>query len=110
MKKLRKFLVTLFFSSPILYCYMSSTSFAADVAEAGKSAVESGFFTKVMSLFTAGNFEHILAATGAFAALATLTANKTDNKICNAILRFINYFGMNFGLAKNKDEEVVAPK
>lgn len=38
---------------------------------------------------------------GAFAMIAAMTANQTDDKIVNAILKVINIAGMNFGTAKN---------
>ena len=38
---------------------------------------------------------------GAFSMVAALTANETDDKIVNYILRTINLLGFNFGTAKN---------
>ena len=46
----------------------------------------------------------ILQIVGGFAVLATLTANKADDKIINTILKVINALALNLGLAKNKDE------
>ena len=42
-----------------------------------------------------------LAVCGAFAALATLTPNKSDDRIVQLILDCINFFGGNIGKAKN---------
>lgn len=38
---------------------------------------------------------------GAFSMIAALTANQTDDKIVNYILKGINVLGFNFGTAKN---------
>jgi hypothetical protein len=38
---------------------------------------------------------------GAFSMIAAMTANETDDKIVNAILKVINVLGMNFGTATN---------
>ncbi len=38
---------------------------------------------------------------GAFAMIAAITANETDDKVVNAILRVINLLGMNVGTARN---------
>lgn len=38
---------------------------------------------------------------GAFAMIAAMTANQTDDKIVNTILKVVNIAGMNFGTAKN---------
>ena len=38
---------------------------------------------------------------GAFAMIAAMTANETDDKIVNYILKTINFLGFNFGTAKN---------
>ncbi len=39
----------------------------------------------------------------AFAILATLTPNKSDDKIMNMLLKGINMLGANLGKAKNPD-------
>lgn len=39
---------------------------------------------------------------GAFAIIATMTANSSDNKVANMLLRFINLLAANFGKSKNK--------
>ena len=49
--------------------------------------------------------QYILLTVGAFAAIATLTPNKTDDKIMQRVLDFINMLGMNFGKAANPKEE-----
>lgn len=38
---------------------------------------------------------------GGFAILASITANKTDDKVVDWVLRIINAVGFNFGAAKN---------
>jgi hypothetical protein len=38
---------------------------------------------------------------GAFAMIAAMTANETDDKVVNAILKVVNFLGMNVGTAKN---------
>ena len=38
---------------------------------------------------------------GAFAMVAAMTANETDDKVVNAILKVVNFLGMNVGTAKN---------
>jgi hypothetical protein len=43
-----------------------------------------------------------LAVVGAFSAIATLTPNKTDNKIAQILLNIINALGANFGNSTNK--------
>jgi len=45
-----------------------------------------------------------LTVVGAFAAVATLTPNKSDDKIVQVILDIINFAGANFGKAKNPAE------
>ena len=39
---------------------------------------------------------------GSFALLATMTPNKSDDKVVQTILDWINFFGGNFGNAANK--------
>ena len=43
-----------------------------------------------------------LQVVGIAALVATMTPNKTDNKIVDAISKIINLLGANFGKAKNK--------
>lgn len=38
---------------------------------------------------------------GAFSMIAAMTANETDDKVVNYILKTINFLGFNFGTAKN---------
>ena len=38
---------------------------------------------------------------GAFSMIAAMTANETDDKVVNYILKAINFLGFNFGTAKN---------
>jgi hypothetical protein len=42
-----------------------------------------------------------LKVVGAFAVIASLTPNVTDNKIAATLLRIINTLGFNIGKAKN---------
>jgi hypothetical protein len=50
------------------------------------------------------NIATILQVVGAFAAIAVLTPNKTDDKWIQFILDAINKLGLNVGKAANKDE------
>lgn len=43
----------------------------------------------------------IFQVVGAFAMIAAMTANETDDKIVNYVLKAINLLGFNFGTAKN---------
>lgn len=43
----------------------------------------------------------IFQIVGAFAMIAAMTANETDDKVVNFILRAINFLGFNFGTARN---------
>lgn len=43
----------------------------------------------------------VLQIVGAFAAVATLTPNKTDDKIVQFLLDLVNFLGGNLGKAKN---------
>lgn len=46
----------------------------------------------------------ITSFVGAFALIATMTKNKTDDRIVQVILDIINFLGGNFGKAKNEDK------
>jgi|TARA_R100000687_G_scaffold40133_1_gene32686 type IV secretory pathway VirB2 component (pilin) len=52
-----------------------------------------------------GNYMQILAAAasivGGFAVIASLTPNKSDDRIVQMILDVVNFLGANFGKAKN---------
>ena len=53
-------------------------------------------------IFNVGNLLDIaLKLVGAFAVIATMTPTMNDNKIADALLKFINMLGGNFGNAKN---------
>ena len=58
-----------------------------------------------MEWLTVENVENWLSlaaqVVGVAALLATLTPNTSDNAIVDTILRVINFFGANFGKAKN---------
>ena len=43
----------------------------------------------------------IFQVVGAFSMIAAITANETDDKIVNYVLKAINFVGFNFGTAKN---------
>jgi hypothetical protein len=47
--------------------------------------------------------EFLFMVVGAFAAIATMTKNDTDNKIAHWMLKTINFLGANFGKARNAD-------
>ena len=49
------------------------------------------------------NLEILLQVVGAFALLATLTPNKTDDKIVQGILTGINFRAANVGKSTNAD-------
>ena len=52
-----------------------------------------------------GNYMQILAAAasivGGFAVIASLTPNKSEDRIVQMILDVVNFLGANFGKAKN---------
>ena len=48
--------------------------------------------------------EVILAAIGLFAAIATMTPNKSDNVIVDFLLKLVNGLGLNVGKARNDPE------
>ena len=43
------------------------------------------------------------AVVGAFATIATMTPNESDNKVVATLMAVINFLGANFGKAKNRD-------
>jgi len=47
-------------------------------------------------------FPVITSFVGSFAILATVTPNKTDNKIAQFLMDIINFFGGNIGKSENK--------
>ena len=47
------------------------------------------------------NYMQMLAAVGGFAVIASLTPNKSDDRIVQTILDMVNFLGANFGKAKN---------
>ena len=49
-------------------------------------------------------FAVITSVVGTFALIATLTPNKSDDKISLVVLDVVNFLGANTGKAKNKDE------
>jgi hypothetical protein len=51
---------------------------------------------------SAGLIDLVISLVGAFAIIATMTPNKVDNKIADALLRVVNFLGANFGKAKNE--------
>jgi hypothetical protein len=59
---------------------------------------------EVISLIT-NNYVAILSAVasivGGFAVIASLTPNKSDDRIVQIILDIVNFLGANFGKAKN---------
>ena len=56
-----------------------------------------------ISDFIATYLPTVLIVIGAAASIATLTPNKTDDKILQLILDLVNFVGANFGKAKNND-------
>jgi len=53
--------------------------------------------------FVLNNIPMLLEVVGAFAIIATATANKADDAIVNGLLQVINFIGANWGKAKNVD-------
>tara|TARA_R110000824_G_scaffold17145_11_gene70079 strand:+ start:2489 stop:2665 length:177 start_codon:yes stop_codon:yes gene_type:complete len=50
----------------------------------------------------AGNMVDIaLKIIGAFAVIATMTPNESDNKIADGLMRLVNMLGANFGKSSN---------
>ena len=50
----------------------------------------------------AGNMVDIaLKIAGAFAVIATMTPNESDNKIADGLMRLVNMLGANFGKSSN---------
>jgi hypothetical protein len=49
----------------------------------------------------AGMLEAVTSFVGACAVIATMTPNTKDNQIVDGLLKAINFFGANFGKAKN---------
>jgi hypothetical protein len=50
----------------------------------------------------AGNMVDIaLKIVGAFAVIATMTPNESDNKIADGLMRLVNVLGANFGKSSN---------
>ena len=47
-------------------------------------------------------FEVVLQVCGLFALVATATANESDNKIADALLKVVNALGANWGRAANR--------
>ena len=60
------------------------------------------FLTGVFAWVT-GHLPQLLEIIGAFAIIATLTPNKTDDKIVQTILNAVNFLGANMGKAKNSE-------
>jgi len=58
------------------------------------------FITNILGWVT-GNLAGLLQVIGAFAVVATMTPNKTDDKIVQLILDGVNFLGGNLGKAKN---------
>ena len=53
-------------------------------------------------LANAGNVLDIaLKLVGAFAVIATMTPNESDNNIADGLMRLVNMLGANFGNARN---------
>ena len=48
-------------------------------------------------------FSAVMSFVGGFAIIATMTPNKTDNKVMQFIMNLINVLGANFGKAKNAE-------
>jgi hypothetical protein len=53
--------------------------------------------------FVTSNLTVILEVVGAFALLATMTPNKSDDEVMAWVLKAVNFLGANTGKAKNLD-------
>jgi len=51
--------------------------------------------------WVSGHLSELLQIVGAFAVIATMTPNSTDNKIAQWLLDIVNFAGGNVGKAKN---------
>ena len=62
----------------------------------------------LVETISAWNWDTLLAIAlqvcGAFALVATMTANRSDNAIADALLRLVNFLGANFGRSRNAPE------
>jgi len=58
-----------------------------------------------MVSYVMGNYMQILSAVGGivggFAVIASMTPNKSDDRVVQMILDVVNFLGANFGKAKN---------
>ena len=61
-----------------------------------------GTITTVISWVTS-HLAEIVQIIGAFAVIATLTKNKSDDKIVQMLLDVVNFLGGNLGKSKNND-------
>ena len=61
--------------------------------------------TVVMSLNWDTLVQGLLMVVGGFALLATLTANKSDDKVVSWVLKAVNFLGANWGKSKNDPKE-----
>ena len=96
------------YSKAITFTLSSTRSFDF-VAKCGNIATKGNIMDGIINFINEW-YQPILAVVGAFAAIATMTPNKADNKIANLLLKVINLFGANFGKAKNDTaKSVVAP-
>ena len=108
-KKVRSFIVTFFFSNIILFVIFSIAAIAKVISPAGEASspenitMATKFFDLICSIFSTKNYVLVTSIIGNFALLASLTANKVDNKVCDFLLKIINLFGSNFGMAANKE-------
>jgi hypothetical protein len=48
-------------------------------------------------------FEILAQIVGAFAVIATMTKNESDNKVVAWLLKAVNFLGANLGRARNSD-------
>ena len=59
----------------------------------------------VVGAWLVANVALLLQIVGAFAVLATMTPNKTDDKIVQIVLDLVNFMGANAGKATNAPEK-----
>jgi hypothetical protein len=60
------------------------------------------FLTTLQGLDWAGILQAAVSVVGAFAVIASLTPNQSDNVISDFLLRVVNTLGGNVGQAKNQ--------
>ena len=66
--------------------------------------MDDGIIGALMAFDWVTLFNGLIQLVGAFALLATMTPNKTDDRIMQVVLDAVNFLGANLGKAKNGEE------